>query len=52
MTEASHQMTSNLLPPKRKVGSVGVPTGINVKTVDDNFKKIKSEQVGEDIDKR
>ena len=48
MTEASHQMTSNLLPPKkRKVGSVGVPTGINVKTVDDNFKKLKAEQVGE-----
>ncbi len=48
MTEASHQMTSNLLPPKkRKVGSVGVPTGINVKTVDDNFKKLKAGQVGE-----
>ena len=48
MTEASHQMTSNLLPPKkRKVGSVGVPTGINVKTVDDNFKKLKADQVGE-----
>ena len=48
MTEASHQMTSNLLPPKkRKVGSVGVSTGINVKTVDDKFKKLKVGQVGE-----
>ena len=48
MTEASHQMTSNLLPPKkRKVGSVGVPIGIKVKTVDDNFKKLKVNDVGE-----
>ena len=39
MTEASHQMTSNLLPPKkRKVGSVGVPIGIQVKIVNDSFK--------------
>ena len=32
MTEAAHQMTSNLLPPlKRKSGSVGVPAGPDVK---------------------
>ena len=49
MTEASHQMTSNLLPPKiRKVGSVGVPVGIEVKTVNENnFKKLKANEVGE-----
>merc|ERR1711991_994936 len=48
MTEASHQMTSNLLPPKkRKVGSVGVPTGIKVKIVDNNFKILKPPQEGE-----
>ena len=33
MTEASHQMTSNLLPPKkRRMGRVGLPVGIKVKT--------------------
>ncbi len=48
MTEASHQMTSNLLPPKkRKLGSVGVPVGIKVKTVNDNFKKLNANEVGE-----
>ena len=48
MTEASHQMTSNLLPPaKRKIGSVGVPTGIKLKVVDSSFKKVKENQVGE-----
>ena len=48
MTEASHQMTSNLLPPgKRKIGSVGVPTGINIKIVDGNFKKLEINQEGE-----
>ena len=36
MTEASHQMTSNLPPRKRKVGSVGVPEGIKVKVVNEN----------------
>ena len=48
MTEASHQMTSNLLPPKkRKVGSVGVPIGIKVKIVDNNFKNLKPNEEGE-----
>ena len=48
MTEASHQMTSNLLPPKkRKLGSVGVPVGIKVKTVNDNFKKLNANETGE-----
>ncbi|MDC3024166.1 AMP-binding protein [Alphaproteobacteria bacterium] len=48
MTEASHQMTSNLLPPKkRKIGSVGVPSGIKVKIVNDNFKNLKKNETGE-----
>ena len=48
MTEASHQMTSNLLPPrKRKVGSVGIPQGIKVKVVNENYNKLKDYKVGE-----
>jgi acyl-CoA synthetase (AMP-forming)/AMP-acid ligase II len=35
MTEASHQMASNPLPPQRRVpGSVGVPTGTEIRVVD------------------
>jgi acyl-CoA synthetase (AMP-forming)/AMP-acid ligase II len=35
MTEAAHQMTSNLLPPGlRKAGSVGVPAGPEVRLMD------------------
>jgi acyl-CoA synthetase (AMP-forming)/AMP-acid ligase II len=35
MTEASHQMASNPLPPHRRVpGSVGVPTGTEIRVVD------------------
>ena len=37
MTEASHQMTSNPLPPlKRKSGSVGMPAGPEVKILSNN----------------
>ena len=37
MTEASHQMTSNPLPPlKRKSGSVGIPAGPEVKILSNN----------------
>jgi len=36
MTEASHQMTSNPLPPAgRKAGSVGVPAGVEVALMDE-----------------
>src|SRR5439155_6667808 len=36
MTEASHQMSSNPLPPRRRVpGSVGVPTGTEIRAVDE-----------------
>ncbi len=39
MTEAAHQMTTNLLPPKkRKIGSVGVPFGLKVRVVDKKLK--------------
>jgi acyl-CoA synthetase (AMP-forming)/AMP-acid ligase II len=35
MTEASHQMASNPLPPReRKAGSVGVATGVEIRIVD------------------
>ena len=37
MTEASHQMTSNPLPPgRRKPGSVGIGFGVDVGIMDDN----------------
>lgn len=37
MTEASHQMTCNPLPPRpRKPGSVGVPTGVEVAVLDES----------------
>jgi acyl-CoA synthetase (AMP-forming)/AMP-acid ligase II len=37
MTEASHQMASNPLPPKaRKFGTVGVATGIQIATMTDS----------------
>lgn len=48
MTEASHQMTTNLLIPLgRKVGSVGVPVGLKVKIVDHNFKNLNKNEIGE-----
>ena len=48
MTEASHQMTTNLLPPyKRKIGSVGVAVGLEVKIVNSNFDRLKPYEVGE-----
>ena len=48
MTEASHQMTSNPLPPKtRKPGSVGIPSGIELGIMDEAGKMLSSETVGE-----
>lgn len=36
MTEASHQMASNPLPPRaRKPGSVGLPTGVEIRIMDE-----------------
>jgi len=48
MTEASHQMTSNPLPPRhRKAGSVGVGTGIRVSIMDREGHHLGTNQVGE-----
>jgi len=48
MTEATHQMTSNPLPPKKqKAGFVGIPAGPEVAIMDDNNKIMKNGEVGE-----
>ena len=48
MTEASHQITSNLLPPgERKPGSVGVPAGPEVAIMDDTGHSLGCEVEGE-----
>ncbi|QLQ82107.1 hypothetical protein HG537_0G03620 [Torulaspora globosa] len=48
MTEASHQMTSNNLPPgKRKPGTVGQPQGVEVVILDDKDNILAPGQIGE-----
>lgn len=48
MTEASHQMTSNPLPPRHvKPSSVGVATGIDVVILDDENNELPRGQRGE-----
>jgi acyl-CoA synthetase (AMP-forming)/AMP-acid ligase II/acyl carrier protein len=48
MTEASHQMACNPLPPrKRRVGSVGVATGIEVAIMDQEGSLLPSGETGE-----
>lgn len=48
MSEASHQMTSNELPPgKRKSGSVGRGQGVDVKILDSNGKELPTRAEGE-----
>ncbi len=48
MTEASHQMTSNPLPPAvRQPGSVGVSAGAEVRTVDAEGRDVQTGQPGE-----
>jgi acyl-CoA synthetase (AMP-forming)/AMP-acid ligase II len=48
MTEASHQMTSNPLPPaKRKPGSVGLPQFLELQIMDDRAKVLPQGQIGE-----
>jgi len=48
MTEASHQMTSNLLPPgQRKAGSVGVAAGPKVAIMDQAGNLIPTGETGE-----
>jgi acyl-CoA synthetase (AMP-forming)/AMP-acid ligase II len=48
MTEASHQMTSNPLPPRhRKAGSVGVGTGLRISIMDRDGQHLGTNQRGE-----
>src|SRR5579863_4076481 len=48
MTEASHQMTSNPLPPRhRKPGSVGVSTGLRISIMDKEGNHLGNNQRGE-----
>jgi len=48
MTEASHQMSSNPLPPKyRKHGSVGQATGIQIGIMDEDGNLLGKDQPGE-----
>jgi acyl-CoA synthetase (AMP-forming)/AMP-acid ligase II len=48
MTEASHQMASNPLPPlPRKPGTVGLPAGPEVAIMDENGSLLSSGQIGE-----
>ena len=48
MTEASHQMTSNPLPPRhRKAGSVGVGTGLRMSIMDKTGNHLGTNQRGE-----
>jgi acyl-CoA synthetase (AMP-forming)/AMP-acid ligase II len=48
MTEASHQMTSNPLPPEARLpGSVGVPTGTEVAIADQDGTLLPGGRVGE-----
>jgi len=48
MTEASHQIASNPLPPgTRKPGSVGLPTGVEVAILDDQDRSLPSGVAGE-----
>jgi acyl-CoA synthetase (AMP-forming)/AMP-acid ligase II len=48
MTEASHQMTSNPLPPRQhRPGSVGIPAGAEVRIVDKAGRDVPAGHVGE-----
>ena len=48
MTEASHQMTSNYLPPgKRKASKVGFPAGPEVQIMGENYSILKKGNIGE-----
>ena len=48
MTEASHQMASNPLPPApRKPGSVGVPSGVEIRIVDGQGRSLEQGASGE-----
>ncbi|RPH65681.1 MAG: AMP-dependent synthetase, partial [Burkholderiales bacterium] len=48
MTEASHQMATNPLPPReRKPGSVGLPAGVEIAILDDAGRELVQGETGE-----
>jgi acyl-CoA synthetase (AMP-forming)/AMP-acid ligase II len=48
MTEASHEMSANPLPPGRRIaGSVGVPTGVEISIADGRGNQVVEGDVGE-----
>ncbi|MFL2803285.1 MAG: acyl--CoA ligase [Dehalococcoidia bacterium] len=48
MTEASHQMSSNLLPPgSRSPGTVGIGTGVDISIMDESGNLLSYGQTGE-----
>lgn len=48
MTEASHQMATNPLPPRaRKPGSVGLPAGVEIAILDDAGRELAQGETGE-----
>jgi acyl-CoA synthetase (AMP-forming)/AMP-acid ligase II len=48
MTEASHEMAANPLPPgERRPGSVGIPTGAAIRTVDAGWNDVAAGEPGE-----
>jgi acyl-CoA synthetase (AMP-forming)/AMP-acid ligase II len=48
MTEASHEMAANPLPPgERRPGTVGVPTGAAVRVVDSEWREVPAGAPGE-----
>ncbi len=48
MTEASHEMAANPLPPARRLpGSVGIPTGVEIDLIDKSGHSVPPGEVGE-----
>ena len=48
MTEAAHQMASNPLPPgERRPGTVGRATGMEIATLDDDWRPVRDGEEGE-----
>jgi acyl-CoA synthetase (AMP-forming)/AMP-acid ligase II len=48
MTEASHEMAANPLPPEeRRAGTVGVPTGVSIRIVDRAWQEVAPGEPGE-----
>ena len=48
MTEASHEMTANPLPPReRRPGTVGIPTGAEVRILDADWQALPEGEPGE-----